>query len=476
MISMSIGAVVLLLFDAFVHRPWSRLFVTALFLILGLASGGAQIDLVENGKQIFQGALFADPLSFFSVMLVTAGTLLTVLIASPGEDRGSVQEPAEWHALLLLSAVGACIFSNAAEMITMFIGLELMSLSLYSLCAAAPGWMDRSGHRHAAEAALKYFILGSFSSAFLLFGIALAYGVTGSTSITEIAAAAGQLEDTRLLQAGIVFMVVGLLFKAGVVPFHFWVPDVYQGSPTPVTAYMASVVKAASVIAGIRVLYGAVPDLQPFWSGILWLAALSTIILANLIAAVQENVKRMLAFSSIAHAGYLMLGLIALREGDSSGAGAAVLYYLVAYGVASIGAFGIVFSIGEDGSLKSFAGLAKRKPLPAFLMLLFLFSLAGLPPGIAGLFGKLYLFSSAIQTGYIWITVAAVLGSVVSLYYYLKVAVYMYFLPPEESAELPASSLPAALTLGICAAAVVLVGLFPAVLYDLAASVCGGFG
>ncbi len=466
LVAMSAGAIVLLLFDVFMPKGWSPSFVGGLFLMLAFVILCLNIGEIEAGRTIFAGALYADPLSFFTgAFLIVAGVIALMIAASRPREQ-FLEQSAEWHSLLLLTMTGAYVFASAANLLVFFLGLELMSLGLYCLCASA------RRERNSIEAALKYFILGSFSSAFLLFGISLLYGLTGSFSLSEISSSLGQMEDVSVMYAALFLSAAGVLFKMGAVPFHFWVPDVYEGAPAPVTGFMASVIKGLSVIAAIRIFYEAFGNLQSYWIPVLWTVAVLTIVAGNLIALRQDNVKRMLAYSSIAHAGYILTGFLVLSRGDEYGAGAGVLYYLVAYGIASLGAFGIVHALGGRGDAAGFAGLSKSDPMSAFMMLLFLLSLAGLPPGMAGLLSKVYVFYSVVQGGYIGLVIIAVLGSAVSLYYYLRVAAFMYFYPPAGEADAGNQSPLLRVALIICAAFVVFTGVFPSGVYSLAADVC----
>ncbi|NMC63617.1 MAG: NADH-quinone oxidoreductase subunit N [SAR324 cluster bacterium] len=466
LVVLGFGAILLLLTDVFIPTGWSRSILSGLFVLLSLSLLISNASLYTPGKCIFSEALFADPFAFFSTLFILLGLFLLILLGFTRSKEAKTEQSAEFYSLLFFSAMGGIVLASASELLSLFLGLELMSLSLYCLCAA------KRYNRNSTEAALKYFILGSFSSAFLLLGIAVVFGLTGSTFINEIAADVSQI-DTPLLYFGVSLFLVGMIFKVGGVPFHFWVPDVYEGAPTLLSAYMASVVKGASVFAAIRILCGAFGDLQFYWSNLIWITALLSIIGGNLLAIRQNNVKRMLAYSSIAHVGYLLVAFLGLKHGNETGAAASILFYLVAYAIASIGSFGVLHvleSMSEEqeynGDISAFGGLAKREPILAFLMLVFLLSLAGLPPGMQGLLAKFYVFYSAVQSGNIGITIVAVLGSAVSLYYYLRIVVQMYLLPCNAQIPSVANKKHSSIVLIVCAAAIILFGLFPSGLHE----------
>ncbi|MDP2839594.1 MAG: NADH-quinone oxidoreductase subunit N, partial [Syntrophales bacterium] len=307
-----------------------------------------------------------------------------------------------------------------------FIGLEVMSIAIYVLCGLL------IGNPRSAEASLKYFLLGAFATAFLLYGIALIYGTTGILDIRELAryVTSGNFLITPAFMAGMALLIVGFGFKTASVPFHMWTPDVYEGAPTSITAYMATGVKAAAFGAFLRVFYTALYPFLTEWSGMLWIIAVLTMTLGNITALMQNDIKRMLAYSSIAHAGYI---LIAFAIGDKVFS-ASILFYLLVYTFMNIGAFAVVILLGRkeapNTGIESYAGLATRHPMIALAMSVFLLSLAGVPP-LAGFMGKFYVLSDAIKAGYYWLAIIGVLNSVVAVYYYLRVIMYMYFKEPE---------------------------------------------
>jgi NADH-quinone oxidoreductase subunit N len=321
----------------------------------------------------------------------------------------------------------------------------------------------------ASEAALKYLLLGAFATAFLLYGIALFYGLTGSTNLKNIAQAiAGEnVLANPLLLLAMALILVGLAFKVSLVPFHMWTPDVYEGAPTPITAFMAVGVKAAAFSAFLRVFLSALPALHPHWGKLLWGVAVLTMTVGNLIAISQENIKRLLAYSSIAHAGYILIGLIAGGEAGIT----AVLYYLVIYMFMNLGAFAVVAAYGgredENLNIKDYAGMGLSHPWLAFAMAVFLFSLAGIPP-LAGFMGKFYIFSAAIKSGYVWLTIIAVINSVIAMYYYLRVIVVMYMKKPERAVQVALARPALIIALIVTTFFTLQIGLFPAITMEFA--------
>jgi NADH-quinone oxidoreductase subunit N len=353
------------------------------------------------------------------------------------------------------------LMASAGDLIVVFLSLELMSLSLYVLAGLFKTRLT------SAEASMKYFLLGAFATSFLLYGIALIYGATGSTNLDRIAASAAAKGGDPLVLIGLGLLLVGFGFKISSVPFHMWAPDVYEGAPTTITALIATGSKAAAFAALIRVLVVALRGVQPDWSALLWGVAALTMTIGNVVALAQSNLKRMLAYSSIAHAGYMLMGLVA---GGAPGAGA-VLFYLLAYTFTTVGAFGVIAlcaRAGEDAvEVGDYAGLARRHPVLAATLTLFLLSLIGIPP-LAGFVAKFYLFGSAVRAGYIWLTVIAVLNSAVAAYYYLRVIVYMYMREPEGEGLAVAPSFAGGLALAVALVGIVLLGVIPAPFADLA--------
>jgi NADH-quinone oxidoreductase subunit N len=396
---------------------------------------------------------------FFHVVICYAAALI-VLLSIDYLRRNGV-ESGEYYALVLFSTSGMLLLTSAADLIVVFLAIELMSLSLYVLS----GLFKR--RRQAGEASMKYFLLGVFASAFLLYGIALLYGATGTTSIERIAAAAAATPHDPLLVAGLGLLLVGFGFKISAAPFHMWAPDVYEGAPTSVTALIATGSKAAVFAVLVRLALSSVRAVQADWTVVLWTLAALTMTIGNVVAIAQSNLKRMLAYSSIAHVGYMLVGLAA---GGAAGT-AAVLFYLLAYTFTTAGTFGVITLCARAGEeavdVRDYAGLGRRHPVLAFVLALFLLSLVGIPP-LAGFVGKFYLFGAAVRAGFVWLAVLGVLNSAVAAYYYLRVIVTMYMQEPDEQSASVAPSFAGGLALTIAVIGVVLLGLMPAPFVDLA--------
>ena len=412
------------------------------------------------------GTLVVDNYAVFFDLLLCVASMLTTLMAVDYLATTGIRG-GEYYALVLFATAGMMTMAAATDLIVIFLGLEVMSIAVYVLAGV---WRQdvRSN-----EAALKYFLLGAFATGFLLFGIALIYGVTGSTRLDTIAAHltrhGNDGHETLLL--GIGLLLIGFGFKVAAVPFHVWTPDVYEGAPTSVTALMAVGVKAAAFAAFARVYLDTLAPISSDWNTVLWWLAAATMTVGNLLAITQANIKRMLAYSSIAHAGYLLVAMVA----GGKQAGAALLFYLLAYAAMNLGAFGVVVALARRGEpneeIERYAGLGFRRPLLAMAMAAFMLSLAGVPP-LVGFAGKFYVFRAAIESGYVGLAVIGVLNSVVSAYYYIWIIVTMYMREGELEPP-PLSSRPyLAATIGIAFAATVLLGVFPGLGFALAR---GGF-
>ena len=420
----------------------------------------------------FSDLIVIDAYGAFWKLLLYVVSGLTILLSLPylKEERIGF---AEYYAFLLLSLSGMMVMVSAADLLTIYLGTELMSLSLYIL-AGFKRFEERS-----LEASAKYFVLGSFSSGLLLYGISLLYGLAGSTRLSAISTAIGTLgiDDPGLI-AAMILLVVGFGFKIAIVPFHMWTPDVYEGAPTSVTAFMAVASKAASFGAFLRVFFEGLAGLKANWYVLFVFLCIATLALGNIVVIVQTNIKRMLAYSSIAHAGYAMIGVIVAghieaETGVRSLGFSSVLLYLAVYAFMTLGAFALVALLRKGGvegdEIEDFAGLAQRQPVPAFLMLVFMVSLAGIPP-TAGFIGKFYLFLAAVKSGLVWLAVVAVLFAAASAYFYLRVVMVMYMRDPQPSAQpLPRFATSPAMTVVLaCAlAGVVLLGLFPDLLVSI---------
>jgi len=456
----AVAALLVLILDAFVPRE--RIYVLAVVTLAGLGlSTLAALYLWGATGTAYGGMLATDNLTLYFSLVLLAGAALTVLLSwdylqREGIDRG------EFYALVLLAVAGMMLLASSGDLLMVFLSLETLSLALYILVGFA---RERLASQ---EAALKYFLLGAFASAFLLYGIALVYGATGTTRLADLAALAtgNQLLGNPLLLGGIVLITVGFGFKLALVPFQMWTPDVYQGAPTSVTAFMSVATKAAAFAALLRVVSYALPSMSASWVPILSILAVLTMTVGNLTAIVQRNIKRMLAYSSIAHAGYILIAVIAgSLQGQSS-----VLFYLTAYTFMNVGAFAVVEALErrEDGlEIGDYAGLAARSPLLAAAMALFMFSLAGFPP-TAGFFAKFYVFNAAVQAGYTWLAVVGVLNSLVGVVYYVGIIVTMYMHEPGKS-PLTLNLTPSlVLVLVVATVATLLFGLAPSPVIDLA--------
>lgn len=397
--------------------------LTGIITIIGAALALVYlINLSFLERDILFGLYTLDFLSHILRALFLV-ILILISILSLGYLEREERMPNEYYSLLLFSTLGMMIMVSSKHLLTVFVGLEVMSLSVYILCG-----LLRENPR-SVEASFKYFLLGALASAFFAYGIALLYGSTGSLDIRDYSEYAKAGEYSTLFMIGVSLLIVGLGFKIALVPFHMWTPDVYEGAPTSVTAYMAAGVKSAAFITFLRIFYTSFLPIIENWNEIIWLLAFITMTYANLVALVQDNIKRMLAYSSIAHAGYILVGFVTADKILAS----SILYYLIAYTFMNIGAFTCVILLGskddENLDLDSYSGLASRHPFVALCLTIFLLSLTGMPP-LAGFMAKFYVFSAAIKANYIWLAIIGVLNSVVAAYYYLRVIMYMYFKEP----------------------------------------------
>ena len=485
---LGLGGIVLLLTEVYQSASTSRSYQPLVGLLFTVAAGGvAAASALEPARDVFLGYGVSDPFSGAVTVLVCVGLGLALLV-SAGFLRHRNAERGEFYALLLFAAAGMSLLAMSNEFITLFINLEVMSVSTYALSA----WLRRGARP--SEAAFKYFILGAFSAAILVYGASLLYGATGTTKLSELA---GLLPGAVATNPGLTYLgaglvAVGLAFKVAAVPFHMWTPDVYEGAPTPVSALMSAGVKAAAFAALVRVFVPFAQDLGPQHAQLLTFAfaslALLTMVVGNLMALPQRNVKRMLAYSSVAHAGYLLLGVAALFARPTGGEGPlsvtpllagaegatrqqtlqAILFYLLAYTVTSLGSFGALAALerreeeprGTAWDLERFSGLAQRKPGWALAMAAMMLSLGGIPPTV-GFMGKLFIFRAAVDAGLVWLAVVGVLASAAGVYYYLRVVVYMYMRPAQEGVPVPERQWTTELALALSTAAVVLLGVAP---------------
>jgi NADH-quinone oxidoreductase subunit N len=451
------GASICLVLTLFLPWGWRRPFCAAVAAACFVGAGAAAIVLFvldDAGRGVIVDAIRRDRLAEFGQILVVGSGLLAVG-ASFGWERQERDRIGEYYALLLSAAAGMAFFVAASNLMTLFLGLEWFSISLYVLTAIAVAWLP------SLEAGLKYLIVGSFGSAILLFGSAFVYGATGAIGYADIAAGAAGA-DHLLLVMGLALILVGLGFKMSAAPFHMWTPDVYQGAPTPVTAFMSAATKVAALIATMRLLVTAFPSEARLWTITLAVIACISLAWGNIGALVQTDIKRLLAYSSISHAGFL---LIPIAVGTPLG-GRALLFYLVPYAAMSLGAFAIVAArereLARPLTFDGLAGLGWERPLLGIAMSLFMFGFIGLPP--AGLFlGKFYAFSAAIDRGWTWLAIVGVVATVVSIYYYVGVIGAMYFQRPVEVRVAPAGGSPprdVGLSLTILLAVAVTVGSF----------------
>ena len=420
---LSIFAMLILVLDLWGGRNKSLLVFTSLVgLLMTAISAFAKYPIPAYS---FNDSYIVDHLSLFFICIFTISSALAILLSVEYNEREGIRA-GEYYALILFCTVGMILLASSTDMIMIFLGIEIVSICLYVLAG-----IRRNDHR-SNEAALKYFLLGAFATGFLLYGMTLVYGSTGSTNLFKIAEFVKNpsAQSNPLLMMGLVLLVIGFGFKVASVPFHMWAPDVYQGAPTPVTAFMAVGPKAAAFAAFFRVFADTFPEMSSSWEMLLSIIAVLSMFVGNLGAIMQTNIKRMLAFSSISHAGYILMAVIAKNSLGSS----SLLFYMLSYAFMTFGIFGIVIILGRKGEenleIKNYSGLAYKHPVIALSMTIFLLSLGGLPP-FAGFVAKFYLFSAAIQEGLLTLVIIAVLNSAISFYYYLKVVVFMYMKEPE---------------------------------------------
>ena len=462
-----VGACALMIVDLYVKHEGKRVTTTLAQLVLALCAASTLFVLsVSQGSKyyLFNDLFVADVMShLLKLVSYLAVSMALVYSRQYLADRGLLR--GEFITLLLFSLLGMMVMMSANSFLTLYLGLELMSLCLYAMVA-----LNRDSAL-STEAAMKYFVLGALSSGLLLYGMSMIYGATGTLTLTDVAQKVSQLAtrstDRDLLLFGLVFVVSGLAFKLGVVPFHMWIPDVYHGAPTPVTLVISSGPKLAAFAIAVRMLVNGLPALAAEWQQMLALLAILSIALGNITAIAQSNLKRMLAYSAIAHMGFMLLGLMSGWVGgndlNSTDAYSASLFYMIVYAIMSVGAFGMMLFLSRAGfeceNLEDMRGLNRRSPWYAFLMLLIMFSLAGIPP-TAGFYAKLAVFQAAVAAGYLWLAVGAVLLSLVGAFYYLRVVKLMYFDEPKETAPLPAHSV-VRLVLSANGLALLVLGILP---------------
>jgi NADH-quinone oxidoreductase subunit N len=437
------------------RAPGERMPIGPLGAIGLLGAGIASALLWDRNVSSF-GLVVADNFGLFVTGVLIVIGLLSLAISEPTLDRERLPR-GEYYALMLFAIAGMMLMATASDLLVIFLALEVLSLAVYVLTGI------RRDSAAATEAAFKYFLLGAFSSAFFLYGIAFTYGVTGTTRLDGIgkfmASNAVTPEPLQLVAAGL--LIVGFAFKVSAVPFHMWTPDAYEGAPPAVTAFMSTGVKAAAFAAFARVFLSAFEPLRADWSPLVWWIAAATMLLGTLAGVAQTSVKRMLAYSSIAHAGYL---LVALLSGNDLGKGA-LLFYLLAYGVTNVGAFGIIALLERtdrpNDRVEDYAGLWNGHPWLAALMTIFLLSLGGFPP-LGGFIAKWYVFSAAIAAGETWLAIIGVLTSVVSVFFYLRIVVMMYMTSDEQSVQVPPVPRMAGIALILSAIVIFYLGILPA--------------
>jgi NADH-quinone oxidoreductase subunit N len=452
------GALLLLVADVLLPRRSGNALAWITLLVLG-ATAAALVPFVNTHVEVSHGLLAVDRFAlFFKIIFLLSAGLTVLMSVRYLETEGA--SPGEYYFLILCATLGMMIMAGGIDLISIFIGLETMAVSFYILV----GYIKPS--QRSNEAAVKYFLLGAFSLGILLYGMSILYGLSGTTSLRAMATLlAGQERDPRLILA-VIFIVAGVGFKIGAVPFHMWAPDVYEGAPTPITAFLSVGSKAAAFAMLLRIFLEGLPTMSADWRLLFEVLSIVTMTAGNIAALTQTNVKRMLAYSSIAHAGYILIGVVA---GTARGV-SATLIYLFIYLFMQLGAFTVIAVMrrrdvaGEE--LKDFSGLSFRNPMAAFAMLLFMLSLGGIPP-TAGFFGKFWLFSAAIESGYVWLAVIGVLNSAISLYYYVRIVVFMY-LKSETIGSEPTVTAPLALVLGVAIVATIVLGVYPRLLFEVA--------
>jgi NADH-quinone oxidoreductase subunit N len=430
--------------------------------VIGLVGAAIASVLLWNRNATSFGVVTADNFALFVNLILVAVGLLTVGFSSQTLERDRL--PAgEYYALVLFSIVGMMLMVQATDLLLMFLALETMSIAVYVLTGI------RRDQTTSTEAAFKYFLLGAFASSFFLYGIAFIYGVAGSTSLDRVGSviAAQSMSGNPMILLAVGLLIVGFGFKVAAVPFHMWSPDAYEGAPAVVTGFMSTGVKAAAIAGFARVFLSALEPMIGEWAPVLWVIAAATMIVGTVLGVAQTSLKRMLAYSSIAHGGYLLVGLVA---GNDVGKGA-ILFYLAAYALTNLGAFGVIALLGSreraNDDLRDYAGLWYSHPGLATLMTIFLLSLGGFPP-TAGFIGKWLIFSAAVSSGYYWLAIIGVLSSVISVFFYLRIVVMMYMSERDARPE-PAPIRGIALTaLAISVIGILYLGILPTRLIDLA--------
>ena len=449
---LSVFAMGVLMLDLFAGKNKSGLvFVSLIGLLMAAISAFAKSDLPVLS---FGDSFIVDHLSVCFTLIFCLSSALAILLSVEYNKRVKIKI-GEYYSLILFCTAGMVILASSTDLIMIFLGIEIVSICIYILAGI------RRDDPKSNEASLKYFLLGAFATGFLLYGMALMYGTTGTTNLIEIGRllSAGEVLSQPLMMMGMILLVIGFGFKVASVPFHMWAPDVYQGAPSPVTAFMAVGPKAAAFVAFYRVFAESLQELSPSWNVILSVVAVITMFVGNLGAILQTNIKRLMAYSSISHVGYILIAIIAKNTlGLSS-----LIFYILAYAFMIFGTFGIIILMGREDNenleLDNYSGLGFRYPLLAICMSIFLLSLGGMPP-LAGFIAKFYIFQAALDEGYVTLVVFAVLNSAISFYYYLKVIVYMYMREPTTDVKISMTPI-TILVIAIGLLGTLELGLFP---------------
>jgi NADH-quinone oxidoreductase subunit N len=462
MLCVTAAAIAAMVAEAF-RTPGERMPIGPLGAI-GLGGAAIASFLLWNHNASSFGVVQADNFGLFVTGVLIIVGLLSLAFSAPTIEREHLPQ-GEYYALMLFAIAGMMLMATASDLLVIFLALEVLSLAVYVLTGI------RRDSSLGTEAALKYFLLGAFSSAFFLYGIAFTYGVTGSTRLERIGSqiAAQALTPTPMQLLALGLLLVGFAFKVSAVPFHMWTPDAYEAAPPAVTGFMSTGVKAAAFAAFARVFLSAFEPLKAQWGPILWAVAAATMIVGTVVGVAQSNVKRMLAYSSIAHGGYLLVALLAANDVGKG----AILFYLFAYAVTNLGAFGVIAVLDNadrpNDRVQDYAGLWNDHPALAALMTIFLLSLGGFPP-LAGFIAKWYVFSAAIKAGYTWLAILGVLTSVVAVFFYLRVVVMMYMTPSDAPARFPAVPGIAGFALVVSAVLVLYLGILPTRVLNWAAA------
>jgi NADH-quinone oxidoreductase subunit N len=460
-IILCVFAIFIILLDPFLSKERKMISGHVAWIAVVLAFF-ANLSLWDLQETTFSDMFLVDNYATFFKFIFLASSFLIIFVSMNYLKREEILH-GEYFGLILFSTLGMMLLASGFDLVIIFLGLEIMSVSLYVLTGF------RKGDLKSNEAALKYFLMGAFATGFLLYGIVMMYGSVGSTNLEQIikTIALGEAGSSLMVWAGAGLLLVGFGFKIAAVPFHMWVPDVYQGAPTPITAFISAGPKAAGFAALLRVFLFSFVTIKVDWTTIVWIMAALTMTVGNIIAIAQSDIKRMLAYSSIAHAGYVLVALVAGGETGISSA----LFYLLSYTFMNIGAFTVVILLGRKGQentgLDDYSGLATRSPLLAIMMSVFMFSLAGFPP-TAGFMGKFYVFGAAVKSGFVGLVVIGVLNSLVSVYYYLRVVVIMFMRAPEPEAQRIPIAFGTGLVLLISVWGVLHLGILPESLLNLA--------